>query len=75
MTNLKQVRLQKGLSQSQLAEKSGVGVRMLQEYEQGRKAIDGAKLNTLLNLANALDCKLHEILQDNELVEKAKTML
>ena len=36
MKTIKQLRIETGLSQSQFAEKSGIPVRTLQEYEQGR---------------------------------------
>ena len=37
MTKLKRIRKERGLSQSRLAEASGVNVRMIQHYEQGVK--------------------------------------
>lgn len=67
---LKEVRQNKGLSQSQLGEKSGVNVRMIQYYEQGSKDINGARLSTLIDLANALECSIGDIITDNELKEK-----
>lgn len=65
--NLKKIRQLRGYSQSQLAEKSGVNVRIIQHYEQGSKNINHAKLETLLKLAIALDCQLLEILDDPKL--------
>lgn len=70
--SLQEKRKEKGLSQSQLAKKAGVKFRMLQHYEQGSKDINGAKLNTLLNLAIALECKISDIVTDPELIEKIK---
>lgn len=70
--SLQEKRKEKGLSQSQLAKKSGVKFRTLQYYEQGSKDINGAKLNTLLNLAIALECSISEIVTDPELIEKIK---
>lgn len=64
---LHDMRLKRGLSQSQLADKSGINVRTLQAYEQGLKNIDGAKLKTLINLSLALDCKISEIVTNEEL--------
>ncbi|MCQ2059746.1 MAG: helix-turn-helix domain-containing protein [Bacteroidaceae bacterium] len=69
---LQEIRIKRGLSQSQLAEKAGVKLRTLQHYEQGTKNIDGAKLHTLLNIADALNCPLTAILKDEELKSKAK---
>lgn len=71
MSKLKNRREALGLSQSQLAEKSGVGVRMIQHYEQGQKPIDKAQVGTVLRLAVALDCGIGEILETEELVSLA----
>lgn len=67
---LQEIRKRRKLSQSQLAEKSGVSVRMLQHYEQGYKNIDHAKLDTICNLARALDCSIADLLNSPELKEK-----
>lgn len=71
---LKDVRQNKGLSQSQLGEKSGVNVRMIQYYEQGSKDINGARLSTLIDLANALECSIGDIITDNDLKEKLNSV-
>ena len=44
MNKLKQIREQAGLSQSQLAERAGVSLRTLQDYEQERKPLERAAL-------------------------------
>lgn len=69
---LQEVRKNRGLSQSKLAEKSGVNVRLIQHYEQGFKNIDNAKLDIITSLALALDCKLWDILRDEKLIDKVK---
>lgn len=63
MTNLKWIRTQKGLTQKQLAEKSGVNLKMIQKYEIGEKDINHARAITVYQLAAALDCSIHAILQ------------
>lgn len=72
MTNLKQVRVSRGLSQSQLANKSGLKTQVLQQYEQGNRNIDGAKLDTLIKLVTALECGLSDILENENLKNKLK---
>lgn len=67
---LKDIRLSRGLSQSQLAEKSGVNLRTLQQYEQGSRDINGASLSSLADLCIALNCNLPDILTDEELIKK-----
>ncbi len=45
-----------GLSQSQLARASGVGIRAIQQYEQGAKDIGKASFDKIAALARALHC-------------------
>ena len=63
MNKLKTARLKVGLSQSQLAEKSGVSVRMIQYYEQGVKDINKAAVITVLKLADALGVDVRELIK------------
>lgn len=65
MTNLKRIREASGLSQSKLAEASGVNVRMIQYYEQGVKDINSAAALTVNKLAQALDCTVEDLLETN----------
>lgn len=62
MSKLKAIRESKGLSQAKLSEISGVNIRMIQHYEQGYKDINKAQAITLYQVANALDCKIEDIL-------------
>ena len=67
---LQNKRIEKGLSQSQLAMSADIKVRMLQNYEQGKQAdINGAKLSTLLKLCLSLNCRLGDILDDPETLD------
>ena len=66
---LRAVREKRGLSQGQLAERAGVSVRVLQDYEQGKRDLNGAKLKTLLRFCIALECTLSEIISDPETAE------
>lgn len=54
---LKRQRLLLGLSQSQLARRSGVGLRAIQQYEQGAKDIGKASFDRIERLAGALHCE------------------
>jgi DNA-binding transcriptional regulator YiaG len=63
MTNLKRIRETSGISQSKLAEESGVSVRMIQHYEQGVKDLNRAQAITVYRLAQALDCKVEDLLE------------
>jgi len=69
---LQNIRKAKGLSQSQLANKSNVNLRTLQQYEQDTKNINGARLNTLVDLAIVLECNISDMLTDEELKSKCQ---
>jgi transcriptional regulator with XRE-family HTH domain len=62
-TNLQYRRALSGLSQSKLAEASGVSLRSIQEYEQGRKPINGVAGLTLYKLAKALGVMIEDLLE------------
>lgn len=66
MVKLKEVRQAKGWSQSKLAENTGLNVRTLQHYEQGSKIFDHARLDTILRCAIALDCKIEDLIDNEE---------
>ena len=69
---LQKLRKAAGLSQSQLANKAGIRVQVLQQYEQGVRDLSGDKLATLLKLCNALECRLADIVTDEETLELLK---
>ncbi len=72
MTNLKRLRLKSGLTQSQLAQITGLNLRTLQYYEQGINKIDQARLTTLLKIAIALECKIKDLLEEPESITLCK---
>ena len=59
---LARLRAYANLSQSMLAEKSGVNVRIIQSYEQGVRDINKAQFSTVAKLAQALECNPMELL-------------
>ena len=67
---LKEIRESRGMSQQDLADKSGISKRMVQAYEQGYRDINGAKLSTLLTFANVLNCPINQIVTDESLIAK-----
>ena len=66
MTALKTVRESRGMSQAQLAMRSGVSKRVIQHYEQGFRDINNAKVITVVKLAQALDCGVRDIMNPIE---------
>ena len=63
-TNLKKFRSIIGMSQSELAESSGVSLRSIQLYEQRKNDIDKAQGHTLYKLARALKVSIEDLLED-----------
>lgn len=63
---LQERRKKMGLSQSKLAEASGINVRMIQHYEQGVKDINKAETITVYKLAQALECLVEDLIEINE---------
>lgn len=62
-TNLKVLRLDAGLSQSELAEISDIPIRTIQQYEQNQKNINAAKAETVVKLAKALNCTVEALME------------
>ena len=54
------------MSQSELAEQSGVPVRTIQQYEQRQKRINKAQAEYLMMLANTLYCKAEDLIEPVE---------
>ena len=66
MTKLKAKRMEVGLTQSQLAEKADINVRVLQHYEQGSKNFDHARIDTILKVCLALECKMSDVIANED---------
>ncbi len=62
--NLKRIRESRGLSQNELAEKSGVNLRNIQAYEQKNNDIDKAQAKILYKLSRVLGCDIEDILEN-----------
>ena len=65
-TRLKQIRQRAGLSQSELAEQSGLPLRTIQQYEQRQKSINKAQAEYLVMLAKALNCNAEALIEPVE---------
>ena len=62
-TKLQTIRKAIGLSQKELSDKSGVTLRMIQQYEQRAKDINKATASNLFALAQTLGCKAEDLLE------------
>lgn len=63
ITNLQKMRKACELSQSELANLSGVDIRSIQMYEQRRNDINKAQAGTLYKLARVLNCNIEDLLE------------
>lgn len=60
---LKRVREARGLSQAALAERSGVSLRSIQQYEQRKKNINHGQGQALYRLSVVLGCRIEDLLE------------
>ena len=62
-TNLKRIRKAYGLTQAALGERSGVTLRSIQMYEQRRKDINKASVESLYCLTKVLGCHIEDLME------------
>ena len=62
-SNLTTIRKAREFTQSQLAQQSGVSLRMIQLYEQRQNDINRAQAGTLLDLAKTLGCEMQDLME------------
>lgn len=65
---LTKLREKKGLTRAELAETSGVNLRMIQKYENGEKDLSKAAYVTVYALASALEVNTEDLFDVNELM-------
>ena len=65
-TKLQELRKNIGYSQRELAEKSGVNLKTLQQYELKAKDINKAATTTLLAMSKTLGCKIEDLLENSK---------
>lgn len=70
MSNLKNIRKARNLSQSQLADLAGINVRKIQDYEQEHRDINKASGDTLYQLAKVLNCTMEDLLEKSPCIHK-----
>ena len=62
-SKLTTIRKARGFTQGQLAQQSGVALRMIQLYEQRQNDINKAQAGTLLSLAKVLGCEMQDLME------------
>lgn len=63
--SLRKIRTSRKLTQRELAQRSGVNYRSLQDYEQGHKKLLSANGDILMRLSTVLACSIEELLIDD----------
>jgi transcriptional regulator with XRE-family HTH domain len=67
LTNLKRIRIEAGLTQASLAEKAGLKLTAIRDYEQNHKPINNAAAISVYKIAVALGCKVEDLLERENL--------
>ena len=62
MSQLARLRAYAGMTQKVLADRSGVSVRMIEQYEQNRKKLDHASCSTVYSLSKVLGCSMEDLM-------------
>lgn len=62
-TNLKRIRMAYGCKQAELVKQSGVSLRSIRMYEQRRKDINKASVETLYSIAKVLGCTIEDLIE------------
>lgn len=62
---LREIRKSRKLTQRELAQRSGVNFRSLQDYEQGHKKLTSASGDILLRLSTVLGCTTEDLLLED----------
>lgn len=53
---MKKIRKKRGISRAELSRRTGIPIRTLEAYEQGRRDPAGMNVERFLRLADELDC-------------------
>ena len=68
-TKLKAARLNAGLTQDQLAERTGINLGTLKHYEQGSRKFDCAGFDVIIKTCLALNMSIEDIIEDPAIIE------
>lgn len=75
MTKLKQIRIEKRISQEDLSKIANIKLTTLQKYETRRLTIDNANIDTMINLSKALECKIYDIIENENTIRGLKSVI
>lgn len=70
---IRKIRIEKGMTQKEIAEKCGINDANIRKYESGRQ---NPKIDTIEKIAKALDVEISELLfEKSEIIEQLKNLL
>ena len=75
MTKLKQKRLEKRISQEDLSKMTNIKLTTLQKYETRRLTIDNANIDTIIILSKVLECKIYDIIENENTIRGLKSVI
>lgn len=64
-SRLKRIRVSSGLTQTELADLSGINVKSIASYEQNPNKINKASVETVYNIADSLGCNIEDLIEKN----------
>lgn len=64
MNKLKQIREAANITQAELAKTTGISVRVIQNYEQDVRPLNGARAITVKHMAEALGCSMEDLIEE-----------
>lgn len=73
--NLKILRELRGMSRRELAERTGISFRSIQDYEQGHKDLASAKGETLQKISQVLGCSMEDLITEEDLSQRKPSAL
>lgn len=69
MTRLQERRQVKNYSQIELSKIAGLNPQAIHQYETGYRKIEGCNIKALAKIAKALDCKITDLIEDQETID------
>ena len=73
-SRLSAMRRERGMTQQDLAEKANLRIGTLSHYEQGLLDFDHARIDTVINVCCALQCRLRDVMSDTELADRIEAL-
>ena len=73
MATLKELRKLCGMTQKELAEKSGVNIRLIQKYESGEYSLKNMTAKTADAISHALGCSIDDLVNINTSIFTSET--